>query len=93
MQIPLCVQISHTLLFDDHFYIIFSAYELYVDPKSDEVSSSVTHVGSPQAKQEIPTSCAERFKRAFSYKDVRVHFVGAWYVIHILPLCNPVRSR
>jgi hypothetical protein len=26
-------------------------------------------------------SMAERFKRAFSRKDVRVHFVGAWYVI------------
>ena len=25
-------------------------------------------------------SSAERFKTAFSYKNVKVHFVGAWYV-------------
>ncbi|EDR04371.1 uncharacterized protein LACBIDRAFT_304576 [Laccaria bicolor S238N-H82] len=38
------------------------AYEIYVDPKSDE-----------------PTlASAKRFKEIFSYKDVRVHFVGAW---------------
>ncbi|KDR70482.1 hypothetical protein GALMADRAFT_76143, partial [Galerina marginata CBS 339.88] len=51
------------------------AYELYRDPKSDELSGSsgVHTVGSPDM-----TSSAERFKKAFSYKDVRVHFVGAW---------------
>ncbi|KDR70478.1 hypothetical protein GALMADRAFT_76068 [Galerina marginata CBS 339.88] len=51
------------------------AYELYRDPKSDEISGSsgVHTVGSPDM-----TSSAERFKKAFSYKDVRVHFVGAW---------------
>jgi len=27
---------------------------------------------------------AERFKRAFSHKNVKVHFVGAWYVIFYL---------
>ncbi|RXW18625.1 hypothetical protein EST38_g7229 [Candolleomyces aberdarensis] len=30
-------------------------------------------------------SMAERFKRAFSQKNVRVHFVGAWYVIILGP--------
>ena len=34
-------------------------------------------------------SMAERFKKAFSYKDVTVHFVGAWYVIHDLPFWTP----
>jgi len=29
---------------------------------------------------------AERFKETFSYKDVTVHFVGAWYVTPNLPL-------
>ena len=61
----------------------FSAYELYADPKSDEVSSSLNQVGLPQTKQ--ATTSAERFKQAFSHKDVRVHFVGAWYVIRALP--------
>jgi len=26
---------------------------------------------------------AQRFKETFSYDDVRVHFVGAWYVMAI----------
>ena len=43
--------------------------------------------------QQIFASRADRFKRAFSYKDVRVHFVGAWYVIRTLPLWNPVRLQ
>ena len=30
-------------------------------------------------------SMAERFKETFSYKDVTVHFVGAWYVTPNLP--------
>jgi hypothetical protein len=50
-----------------------SAYDLYTDPSSEE--STETGVGSLQEM-----SMAERFKRAFSYKGVRVHFVGAWYV-------------
>ena len=83
MQIPLCAQNIAYLIIRSS--VTFSAYELYVDPKSDEVSSSVTRVGLPQTKQETFTSSAERFKRAFSYKDVRVHFVGAWYVIRTLP--------
>jgi pyrroloquinoline quinone (PQQ) biosynthesis protein C len=29
-----------------------------------------------------PISMAERFKRTFSRSDVKVHFVGAWYIIH-----------
>lgn len=57
---------------------MFSAYELYADSKSDE--RTATEVGSQE-----PMSMAERFKKAFSHKDVRVHFVGAWYVIFSLP--------
>ena len=43
----------------------------------------MTEVGSspPMEQETFNTSSAERFKLAFSYKDVRVHFVGAWYVI------------
>ena len=66
--------------------LIFSAYELYLDPQSDKPSTSVTQVGMPQTKQ--ATTSAERFKRAFSYKNVQVHFVGAWYVIRTLLLSN-----
>lgn len=47
------------------------AYELYADPKSDKCT--VTGVGSHEE-----TSMAERFKKAFSHKNVKVHFVGAW---------------
>ncbi len=50
---------------------MLSAYELYVDPKSDELE--VTEVGSDETM-----SMAERFKSAFSHNDVKVHFVGAW---------------
>jgi hypothetical protein len=38
------------------------------------------HPASDEPKREY-VSKAERFKRAFSRKDVKVHFVGAWYVI------------
>ena len=43
----------------------------------------MTEVGSspPMEQETFNTSSAERFKLAFSYKDVRVLFVGAWYVI------------
>jgi len=51
---------------------MLSAYELYVDPKSDEPEEA-TQVGSDEKM-----SIAERFKGAFSHKDVKVHFVGAW---------------
>ncbi|KJA23408.1 hypothetical protein HYPSUDRAFT_39890 [Hypholoma sublateritium FD-334 SS-4] len=47
------------------------AYELYADPDSDKLTS--TEVGT-----EEKMSSADRFKKAFSRKDVIVHFVGAW---------------
>lgn len=50
-----------------------SAYELYSDPNSDK--PKVAQVGSQEKM-----SMAARFKSAFSHKDVKVHFVGAWYV-------------
>jgi len=34
-------------------------------------------------------SMGERFKKAFSYKDVTVHFVGAGYVMLTLLFCTP----
>jgi hypothetical protein len=55
-------------------FTIPSAYELYADPKSDDVTAAP--VGSPTDKK---VSMAERFKEAFSHKNVVVHFVGAWY--------------
>ncbi|KAF8901488.1 WD40-repeat-containing domain protein [Gymnopilus junonius] len=51
------------------------AYELYADPKSDELEVEVTEVGESGGEK---MSMAERFKRAFSQKGVKVHFVGAW---------------
>jgi hypothetical protein len=59
--------------------MIFSAYELYSDLKSH--SHKVTRVGSSPKQDENKMSMTERFKKAFSYKDVTVHFVGAWYVV------------
>jgi len=56
-----------------------SAYELYADPKSD--IPTVTRVGSSGTAGKM--SMAQRFKETFSYEDVRVHFVGAWYVMAI----------
>ncbi|KAF9524055.1 hypothetical protein CPB83DRAFT_898202 [Crepidotus variabilis] len=47
------------------------AYALYC--ASEQGKSMATQVGS---QQEI--SMSERFKKAFSRKDVKVHFVGAW---------------
>ncbi|KDR68091.1 hypothetical protein GALMADRAFT_1051503 [Galerina marginata CBS 339.88] len=61
------------------------AFELYADPKSDKRSSSVIKVGSPA---EDETSSAERFKQAFSYKNVRVHFVGAWDTVSSIGLAR-----
>ena len=52
----------------------FSAYELYADPNSG--GRPVSNVGT----QDTATK-ADRFKKAFSHKKVRVHFVGAWCVI------------
>ncbi|RXW13019.1 hypothetical protein EST38_g12835 [Candolleomyces aberdarensis] len=48
------------------------AYELYADPKSD--NEEAPQVGSTDKK----VSMAQRFKEAFSRRNVRVHFVGAW---------------
>jgi len=59
---------------------MFSAYELYADPKSD-LPDKVTRVGS--SEKEKNASMAQRFKETFSYEDVKVHFVGAWYVMAI----------
>jgi hypothetical protein len=57
---------------------MFSAYELYSDPESD-LPSTVARVGSSGTDKN--SSMAQRFKETFSYEDVKVHFVGAWYVM------------
>jgi hypothetical protein len=59
---------------------MFSAYELYADPKSDV--PTVTRVGLSRTDGKM--SMAQRFKETFSYEDVKVHFVGAWYVMAVL---------
>ena len=66
MRLHNCTLLVHSLN-------IFSAYKLYADPRSDEVTSIV---GS-----QYVTTKAEHFKRTFSHMNVRVHFVGAWCVI------------
>ena len=66
----------HLAIFFYLLIIFTSAFEIYADPKSEE--RTTTRVGSLQTEQEGLTSRAERFKKAFSYKDVKVHFVGAW---------------
>ncbi|KDR76655.1 hypothetical protein GALMADRAFT_139557 [Galerina marginata CBS 339.88] len=50
------------------------AFQLYADPKSDDLTAS--RVGSADTQRKL--SSADRFKQTFSYKDVKVHFVGAW---------------
>ena len=61
---------------------LFSAFELYADPKSDELTAA--EVGAlPLKDTEEAVSSAERFKKAFSYEGVKVHFVGAWCVLII----------
>lgn len=82
MQIPLCAPYGVYLYM---LTIIASAYELYVDMSSDE--PTVTKVGSSQSDspgETTQTSKAARFKNTFSQKDVKVHFVGAWYVKSVL---------
>jgi hypothetical protein len=68
--------------------MIFSAYELYSDPQSHLLDKKVTQVKSWQKQDKGATSMYERFKKEFSYKDVTVHFVGAWYVLNLL-FCAP----
>jgi len=63
-----------------HCLISFSAFELYADLESDE--PTVTQVGQVDSPGEM--SMAKRFKSAFSHKDVKVHFVGAWCMVHSL---------
>ena len=78
MQIPLCVSHPICTLFVDSLNNL-SAYELYADLKSG--GRPVSNVGSHDTVgQELPTM-ADRFKKAFSNKNVKVHFVGAWCVI------------
>jgi len=59
--------------------IIFSAFALYADPNSGPKVTQVGQVGGEM-------SMADRFKDTFSRKDVKVHFVGAWYVMSSLLL-------
>ena len=66
---------------------MFSAFELYSDPESH--LHTVTQVGSLHTQDKNKTTKAERFKKAFSYKDVTVHFVGAWYVMLTLLFLTP----
>jgi uncharacterized protein (DUF2235 family) len=82
MQIPLYASNGVYILI--HSLIVFSAYELYANPTTDEPTE--TEVGS----DEVRLSMAERFKSAFSHPDVKVHFVGAWYALFTLSSQTPL---
>ena len=58
---------------------IYSAYELYADPKSG--GHPVRNVGSQDANGQEHLTMADHFKKTFSNENVKVHFVGAWCVI------------
>ncbi|KAF4609409.1 hypothetical protein D9613_012988 [Agrocybe pediades] len=49
------------------------AYELYSDPATDELEPM-----GPQGSSRERVTIAEHFKRTFSRKGVKVHFVGVW---------------
>ena len=51
-----------------------SAYELYADSSSGMVLVPATGMGIVRTSETM----ASRFKKTFSLKDVKVHFVGAW---------------
>jgi len=60
-----------------------SAYELYADPATAELEPEDEDDKYVRIKQSRNTaeeriSIAGRFKRTFSHKDVKVHFVGVW---------------
>jgi len=60
-----------------------SAYELYADPATDELEPEDEDDKYIRRRQSPNTtegriSIAERFKRTFSHKDLKVHFVGVW---------------
>ncbi|PPQ76460.1 hypothetical protein CVT26_012896 [Gymnopilus dilepis] len=63
------------------------AYELYADPRSDEK----TRWGIGESGRRQKTSMAEHFKRAFSRKDVKVHFVGAWDTVSSIGIARGKR--
>ena len=72
--------------------IIFSAFERYADPKNEELTvPKETTAFSRKNNKPSPAKMltAERFKIAYSHRDVRVHFVGAWYVLVTLPFQIP----
>ena len=72
MRLQICTVLVHSL-------DTFSAYELYAEPRSGLRSGG--YVGN---QPEETATNADRFKRAFSHPDVKVHFVGAWCVIVIM---------
>ncbi|TFK20468.1 WD40 repeat-like protein [Coprinopsis marcescibilis] len=62
------------------------AYELYADPKTDLVDTTqIGRIGQNVSK-------AERFKRAFSHPDVKVHFVGAWETVSSIGMASGKHS-
>jgi hypothetical protein len=77
------LQTAYTQLHAD-----ISSLVLYADKRSDNLT--VTKVGSSPASQMM--SMADHFKSTFSHKDVKVHFVGAWYVKPVWSFWMPVSS-
>jgi hypothetical protein len=64
-----------------------------VETPGQHLTTTPSHNAGPQGVQGPETSVnesqkitmAERFKQAFSREEVRVHFVGVWYVLLYLP--------
>ena len=64
------------------YYQSMIKFKLYSDSKIH--LHMVTGVGSSKTQDKNKMAMAEHSKEAFSYKDVTVHFVGAWYMMHKL---------
>ena len=91
-QIPLFVHSIYLIILNSlkcSLFLHSSAYELYADFEADQKTVSLAERLKrvlQLAKREVPENppgpkpipMAERFKQAFSRKDVKVHFVGAW---------------
>lgn len=66
-----------------------SAYELYADPTTDSIEPTISGTGpgllhnfwpfNRNTGKQVRNGMAKRFKDTFS-RDVKVHFIGVWYV-------------
>ncbi|KDR68088.1 hypothetical protein GALMADRAFT_146577 [Galerina marginata CBS 339.88] len=66
------------LIFKGNEMQIPFAYELYADSESNKPTATRVGESPVESPQTTSLSSARRFKEAFSYPEVKVHFVGAW---------------